>query len=159
MTDRSLQRKLIAGVFGICLLAILTSATSLFVSRILIADMANVATGEGLDLADARSLQLSGVKNIGNVEACLLSGGREFAPAARAGGALVRDIATRMRLRSADAQNSQLIDAVLSAEAAHEDAFAKALATRASVRMGFDGFGTKPDGTPFASSCATYWRE
>jgi signal transduction histidine kinase/CheY-like chemotaxis protein len=123
----SFQRKLITGVIVVCMLAILTSAASMFASRMLIANMANVATGEGRDLADARALQLVGVRNIADVHACLLTGGREYAPAARAGSSLVRDLVTRLQTRITDPKGRTFLDGVLAAERAHQDAFAQAL--------------------------------
>ena len=127
MSDWSFQRKLITGVIVICMLAILTSGASLFASRVLIANMERVSAGEGQDLADARALQLIGVKNIADVQACILTGGREFAPAARAGSTLVRDLVARLQLRTTDPEGRSLLDHVLAAERAHQDAFARAL--------------------------------
>jgi signal transduction histidine kinase/ActR/RegA family two-component response regulator len=124
------QRKLITGVIVICMLAILTSAASLLASRILIANMASVATGEGQDLADARALQLIGVKNIADVRASLLAGGQEFVPEARAGGSQVRDLVARLQTRITDPEGRSLLDDVLVAERAHQDAFERALAPR-----------------------------
>ncbi len=127
MAEWSFQRKLITGVILVCLLAILTSVGSLFASRVLIANMANVATGEGRDLSDARALQLVGVRNIADVHACLLTGGREFAPAGRAGSAVVRDLTGQLRARTMNPEGRVLLDAVLAAERAHQEAFERAL--------------------------------
>ena len=102
MADWSIQRKLITGVIVICMLAIVTSAASLVASRILIANMANVATGDARDLTEARVLQLTGVHTIADAQACLLRGGREFAPTVTAGSERVRDLATALQLRIPD---------------------------------------------------------
>jgi signal transduction histidine kinase/ActR/RegA family two-component response regulator len=123
----SFKRRLFSGVILICLLAIATSAASLVASRILVSNMAKVATGEGEDLADARALQLVGVKNIADVQACLLTGGREFAPSVRAGSALVRDLVERMKARAIDAESRALLESVLVAERAQQEAFTRAL--------------------------------
>jgi signal transduction histidine kinase/ActR/RegA family two-component response regulator len=131
MKNWSFQRKLTTGVILICVLAILTSVVSLLTSRSLIVNMAKVATGEGHDLADARSLQLIGLKNIADVHACLLSGGREFAPAARKGSVLARELVGRLTVQILDADGRALLDSVLVAESAHADAFARALAAPA----------------------------
>lgn len=127
MSDWSFQRKLTTGVILICGLAILTSVVSLLTSRSLIVNMAKVATGEGEDLADARALQLIGLKNIADVHACLLTGGREFAPAARAGSVLARKLVGRLTGQMSDPEGRALLDSVLVAESAHADAFARAL--------------------------------
>jgi signal transduction histidine kinase/ActR/RegA family two-component response regulator len=130
----SFQRKLISGVIVVCLLAILTSGASMFASRVLISGMADVATGEGQDVADAKSLQLIGVKNIADVQACLLTGGRQFAPAARAGSALVRDLVTRLQGRLADPEDRALLEKILTTERAQQEAFAGALAASGTVK-------------------------
>jgi len=128
VSDWSFQRKLTTGVILICALAILTSVVSLLTSRTLVVNMAEVATGEGQDLADARELQLVGLKNIADVHACMLTGGREFAPAARAGSMVARDLVGRLTGQLTDREGRALLDSVLVAESAHADAFARALA-------------------------------
>jgi len=122
----SFQRRLITGIIAICLLTILTSVASLVASRILIANMTNVATGEGRDLADARALQLAVVKNIADVHACLLTGGREFGAAANAGSSLIEDSIAQLHARL-DAGDRALLDRVQVAERAHQNAFVRAL--------------------------------
>jgi signal transduction histidine kinase/ActR/RegA family two-component response regulator len=130
----SFQRKLISGVIVVCLLAILTSGASMFASRVLISGMADVATGEGQDVADAKTLQLIGVKNIADVQACLLTSGRQFAPAARAGSALVRDLVTRLQGRLADPEARALLEKILTTERAQQEAFTHALASSGTVK-------------------------
>jgi signal transduction histidine kinase/ActR/RegA family two-component response regulator len=127
VSEWSFQRKLITGVIVICLLAILTSGASMFASRILIASMTRVSAGEGQDLSDARALQLIGAKNIADVRACLLTGGGEYAPAARAGSSLVRDLVARLQTRTTDPEGRSLLDGILIAERAHQEDFARAL--------------------------------
>jgi signal transduction histidine kinase/ActR/RegA family two-component response regulator len=127
VAEWTFQRKLFTGVTLICLLAILTSAASLIASRSLIANMANIEAGEGRNLSDARALQLAGVKQISDVQACLLTGGREFAPAVHGGSALVRDLLTRLESRVMDPGGRSLIDHVRIAEQAHQEAFAREL--------------------------------
>jgi signal transduction histidine kinase/ActR/RegA family two-component response regulator len=127
VSEWSFQRKLITGVIGVCLLAILTSSACMFASRMLIANMDNVATGQGQSLADARALQLVGVTNIADARACLLTDGRQFAPAVRAGSAQVRDLVSRLQAQTADPEDRSLLDAVLDAERAHQEAFVDAL--------------------------------
>jgi signal transduction histidine kinase/CheY-like chemotaxis protein len=133
VAEWSFQRRLITGVIVICLLAIITSGASLFTSRILIANMTNVATGEGRDLADARALQLIGVKNIADAHACLLTGGKEFAPAARAGSSEARELIARLQLRISDPEGRSLLDKVATTERSYQDAFAHALISPGSL--------------------------
>ena len=128
MSEWSFQRKLITGVIAICLLAILTSGATLFASRTLIANMATGSAGEGRAVAEAKALQLVGVKKIADVQACLLTGGREFAPAAREGSFRVRELAQRLRSRITDPAGGALLDGVLAAERAHQEAFNRVLA-------------------------------
>jgi signal transduction histidine kinase/ActR/RegA family two-component response regulator len=124
----SFQRRLITGVILICILAILTSVESLLALRSLNANMAKVVTTGGQDLTDARALQFVGLKNIADVNACLLTGGREFAPSARAGSAQARDLIGTLHARTIDPEGRALLDVLLAAERAHEDAFTHALA-------------------------------
>ncbi|HEY6194142.1 MAG TPA: ATP-binding protein [Candidatus Eisenbacteria bacterium] len=144
MSGWSFQRKLATGVILICVLAILTSVVSLVTSRSLIVNMAKVATGEGQDLADARALQLIGLKNIADVHACLLTGGREFAPAARAGSMRARDLVGRLTRQIKDAEGRALLDSVLVAESAHADAFARALALPGGPKGSFKALYSEP---------------
>ncbi len=123
MAEWSFQRKLISGVILICLLAILSSAASMFASRVLISNMSNVATGEGQALSDARELQLIGAKNIADVHASLLTGGKEFVSEARTGSARVVDVAHRLQAQVTDTQSQALLGSVLAAERAHLEAF------------------------------------
>jgi len=132
VSEWSFQRKLISGVIGICLLAILTSSASLFASRVLIASMSKVTAGDGEDLADARALQIIGVRNIANVQACLLTGGKAYAPAARAGSSLIRSLVADLRTRMTDPTARAILDRILTSEAAHQDAFARALTLSAT---------------------------
>jgi signal transduction histidine kinase/ActR/RegA family two-component response regulator len=127
----SFQTKLTTGVILICVLVLLTTVVSLFASRSLISNMTKVTSGEGQDLADARALQLIGLKNIADVRACLLSGGKEFTPAARTGSARARDLVERLQGQITDPEGRALLVSVLAAEQAHEDAFANALAAGA----------------------------
>jgi len=118
---------LITGIIVICLLAILTSVASLVASRLLIANMTNVATGEGRDLADARALQLVVMKDIADVHSCLLTGGTEFAPAANAGSSMVRDLVAQLQTRLTGTEDLALLDHVPVTDRAPQAAFARAL--------------------------------
>ncbi len=128
MSEWTFQRKLIGGIVLICLLTIVTSSACLLASRVLIANMARVATGEGQVLSDARSLQLIGVRTIGNVEACLLTGGRTAAPAVQAGDALTLDLINRLRPQITDPEGRGFLEKVRAAQVEHQQAFDRALA-------------------------------
>ena len=136
MADWSFQRKLISGVIVICLLAILTSAASMFASRVLITNMTNVATGEGQALTRARELQLVGMKNIADVRASLLTGGEDFAPEARAGSARVLDMAESLRPQIQGPEGIGLLDKVVATERAHLDVFERAMIVTSASRGG-----------------------
>ena len=134
MPEWSFQRKLITGVIVICLLTILTSAASLFASRVLVANMAKIASGEGADLGDAKALQLLGVRTIADVRACLFSGGKEFAAAARASSSRFRELAEHLRGQITDVEGRALLDRVLAAESAHQAACLRALPASGAPR-------------------------
>ncbi len=121
-------------MIGICLLAILTSAATLFTSRVLTSNLSRVASGVGRDLGDARELQLIGLKSIADAHACLLTGGEKFAPSAEAGSVQVREMAARMQAQLTDPQGRALVARVLAAEAAHRLAFTRALADAGTLR-------------------------
>ena len=127
MPEWTFQRKLISGVIAICLLAILTSAASLFASRVLIANMDVISNGIGQDLHDAKDLQLTGIKKIADVRACLLTRAGPFESAARAGSLRVRELAAGLKSRVADPEVRILLDRVLNAERSHEEAFEREL--------------------------------
>ncbi|MGE5049693.1 MAG: hypothetical protein ACM3PC_14030, partial [Deltaproteobacteria bacterium] len=110
MSEWSFQRKLITGVIVIGLLALLTTVAALITSRLLISNVTQAAAGETRDLADARAMQAIGRKDIADVQACLLTAGREFAPSARAGSAQLRELANRLQARTTDAANRRLLD-------------------------------------------------
>jgi signal transduction histidine kinase/ActR/RegA family two-component response regulator len=123
VAEWSFQRRLITGVIVVCLLAIVTSGATLLVSQTLVTNMGQMATVEGQDLADARALQLAGVKKIADVRACLLTDGRDSRPAVAAGSALVQDLVARLLARTTDRKGRSLLDGVAAAERAHQDAF------------------------------------
>jgi signal transduction histidine kinase/ActR/RegA family two-component response regulator len=114
-------------VIVVCLLAIVTSGATLVVSQVLVTNIGRIAAGEGQDLADAKALQLAGVKKIADVRACLLTGGKDFRPVAEAGSALVRDLVASLQSRTTDHEGRSLLDAVAAAERAHQAAFEVAL--------------------------------
>src|SRR3970282_97109 len=119
----SFQRKLISGVIVICLLAIVSSAASLVASRMLVASVETAATEEVTVLEDARDLQRIGVTYIANVHDFVLAGGEGRASAAKAGSALLRDQAGRLKARITNPEGRSRLDEILAAERAHHDAF------------------------------------
>ena len=154
VTEWSFQRKLITGVVVVCMLAIMTSTLSMYTSRVLIANMEKVATGQGQDLSDARALQLIGVTNIADVRACLLTGGREYAPAVRVGSSQVRELVERLQARAADPEDRSLLNDVLIAERLHLEAFTTALISSTAPK----GPGDVPSPEPVARAAARFDR-
>src|SRR5690349_1374880 len=95
--------------------------------------MAQVATGETRELADARTLQLLGAQNTADVNACLLTGGADGALGAREGSVRIRELATRMQAQTTDAETRGLLGDVLASEGSRQDAFAHALGASGSA--------------------------
>lgn len=135
MPEWTFQRKLITGVIAICLLAILTSAASLFASRVLIVNTDVLSNGVGQDLQDAKNLQLSGIKKIADVRACLLTRSVSFESAARAGSSRVRELAAVLRSRVGDPEVRLLLDRVLNMERTQEEAFERELRAARSTAV------------------------
>ena len=135
MPEWSFQRKLITGVIGICLLAVLTSAAALVASQVLVANMATITAGEGRDLSDAKALQLLGVRSIKDVRGCLLAGGAEFTLAARASSEALHARVETMRAHFSDPEASALLDSVGVAEATNRDTFEHALLLAGSYHL------------------------
>ena len=135
MPEWTFQRKLITGVIAICLLAILTSAASLFASRVLIVNTDVLSNGVGQDLQDAKDLQLSGIKKIADVRACLLTRSVSFESAARAGSSRVRELAAVLRSRVGDPEVRLLLDRVLNMERTQEEAFERELRAARSTAV------------------------
>jgi len=130
----SFQRKLTISLVLVCVLAVVTSVGALVTYRVLIASLSQADGGAAADLADARAIQLSGVRNIASVHASLLSGGSRSARMAQAGSAQVHDQAERLRAHITDPTGRALLDSVLVAESAHQAAFLHALAAPEGAR-------------------------
>lgn len=128
MGEWSFQRKIITGVMLICLLAIMTSAGTLFASRYLIANLAQVSAGEGADLDAARRLELLGTRNIADVHAFLLSATRDDSTVVLAGSLRIRESIARMKTQLQDPGDQVLLERVSVAEQAHQVAFRSAMA-------------------------------
>ena len=118
----------------ICLLAIVSSAASLVASRMLVASVETAATAEVTVLEDARDLQRIGVTYIANVHDFVLAGGEGRASAAKAGSALLRDQAGRLKARITNPEGRSRLDEILAAERAHHDAFERDLAGSSAAR-------------------------
>jgi signal transduction histidine kinase/ActR/RegA family two-component response regulator len=127
LSEWSFQRKLTSGLILICLLAIVTSVGALFASRVLISSLSQADGGAAQTLAEAKAIQLAGVRNIAISHACLLTGGARFVRMAQAGSTLVHDQSQLLRARLLEPAGRALLDSVLAAEAAHQDAFMRAL--------------------------------
>ena len=123
----SFQRKLIAALIVIGLLAIMSSGASLIVSRLLVASVDEVATSQARDLADSRQLQLSSVRKVLDARTWMLTGDSGYAIAARSGSAVIRDQIARMKARSTGSTGQSLLDRVATAEREHQERFERAL--------------------------------
>ena len=134
MPEWSFHSRLISGVILISFLAILTAVSSLFASRAIVSNMTRATATDASYLADARAVHLLGIESIANVRSCLLPGGQNLVPAALAGSADVRRAAESLNARIAEPGTHALVEAVLDAERAQQDALATALAARASSR-------------------------
>ncbi len=132
MVERSFQPKIITGVILVCLLAIMTSAGTLFASRYLIANLAQVSAGEGADLDAARRLELLGTRNIADAHALLLSATRNDSASVLAGSRRIREAIARMMLQMEDPEDQALLERVALAEQAHHVAFRRALSAAGS---------------------------
>jgi signal transduction histidine kinase/ActR/RegA family two-component response regulator len=127
VSEWSFQGKLITGILMICLLAILTSAASLFTSRILISNTARVASGENRELADARALQLAGVRYIADARARLLTSASTHTLTSLDDAEKLRERVTRLQSTMTDPQGRALLGDVIVAQTAHQSAFDSAL--------------------------------
>ena len=108
------------------LLAIMSSGASLVISRLLVARVDKVATGQARDLADSRQLRLSGVRKILDARTWELTGDSEYATAATAGSAAMRDQIAKMRSRAAGSPSGAFIDRVAAAERRHQEKLERA---------------------------------
>jgi signal transduction histidine kinase/ActR/RegA family two-component response regulator len=134
VSEWSFQRKLITGVVLICMLVVLTSAASMIISRVLFANIARVTTSDGRDPSESRALQLACARSAVTVHACLVNGGSDCVPVVRAGSARIRDLVTRLQVRVARRDGRLLLDGVLTAERAHQEAFTRTLALSGTAR-------------------------
>lgn len=123
--------QLTAGLIVIGLLVMLSSGASLFASKILARDMAALAVHEVLDLGASKALRLSGLREISDAAASLLTGEEQYARAARSGSAAVRDQAARLATQMADREGRLLVVSVQIAERDFREAFEQALGAAA----------------------------
>ncbi len=130
----SFQRKLVSGVSAVCLLGVVTSSASLFEARTLIANIRHMTQGDSQDLTDAWGLRLLGIRNITDIQACLLTHGSECVPAAQAGSGLLRARIALLQARITDPQGRALLGAVVAADRSYQDAFAHAMSASAAGR-------------------------
>jgi signal transduction histidine kinase/ActR/RegA family two-component response regulator len=122
------QRKLIATLITIGLLAVLSSGASLIVSRLIIGSVDKVATSQARDLADSRQLQLNGVRKILDARTWVLTGDPGYAVAATSGSAGMRDLIARMKPRIAGSPADALLERVATAERLHQERLERAIA-------------------------------
>jgi signal transduction histidine kinase/ActR/RegA family two-component response regulator len=119
----SFERKLITALIVIGLLAVMSSAATLVISRVLVTSVDKVASGQVRDLADSRQLQLSGVRKILDARTWVLTGDSGYAGAATVGSAAMRDQIARMKGRIAGTPAEPLLDRVAKAERQHQEQF------------------------------------
>lgn len=123
MAAWSFERKLITALIVIGLLAVMSSAATLVISRVLVTSVDKVASGQVRDLADSRQLQLSGVRKILDARTWVLTGDSGYAGAATVGSAAMRDQIARMKGRIAGTPAEPLLDRVAKAERQHQEQF------------------------------------
>ena len=129
MEKWSYRQTLNAGLIVIGLLAILSCGASLFASRILIREIGAIAIDEVRDLAKSKELRVVGLREVSDGSAALLTGGRSYARASRAGSVAVQERAARLESTVADTEVRSLLDRIRTAEGSYRDAVDQALGT------------------------------
>jgi signal transduction histidine kinase/ActR/RegA family two-component response regulator len=127
MPKWSRQYTLRTGLIVIGLLAILSSVASMFASGALVQEMAVLGTQEVRDLSDSKTLQLLGIREVSDANAAVLTGEPQYARAARAGSAALRDRLARLQARTAGAETRVMMDRVQVAERSFQEALEQAL--------------------------------
>ncbi|HET9952647.1 MAG TPA: hybrid sensor histidine kinase/response regulator, partial [Candidatus Eisenbacteria bacterium] len=123
----SRQHTLNSGLIVIALLAILSSGASLFASRLLVRDMAALTAGSANAQGEQNALRLTGLREVSNASASLLTGDEQYARASRSNGAELRGRLHRLRTRTLDDESRLFITRAEAAERAHQEAFEAAL--------------------------------
>jgi signal transduction histidine kinase/ActR/RegA family two-component response regulator len=131
----SFQRKLIAMLLLIGLLAVISSGATLVISRLIVGRVDKVAASQTQALTDSRQLQLSGIRKILDARAWVLTGDAGYVIAAKSGSAAMRDQIASLRGRIKDSPGRALLDRVEDAERQHQDKFERTLLA-ASVPSG-----------------------
>jgi len=136
----SRQHTLNTGLIVIGLLAILSSGASLFASRVLIRDMAELTAEQGRDSRPHLAVRITGLREISAVSAALLTGSAQDARAAGAVSANLREQVARLRAQKTDPEIAPFLDTVERADREYQAAFESALRS--------------PPGQPSASATA-----
>jgi signal transduction histidine kinase/ActR/RegA family two-component response regulator len=123
----SRQHTLNTGLSILGLLAILSSGASLLASRVLVHDATILASGQTSGPSEPQALRLAGLSEISAVSASLLTGESQYARAAGAGSAEVRDRTERLRARVTDPETRALLDDIRRTDADYQQAFDAAL--------------------------------
>jgi signal transduction histidine kinase/CheY-like chemotaxis protein len=131
MLKWSQQHTLNAGLIVIGLLAILSSVASLFASKILVHDMAELAVGQRSELVDSQALRLIGFREVSDANAALLTDEEQYARSARSGSAALRTRADRLQAGLTGAEAGFLLDRIRTAEREYLEAFEQALVASA----------------------------
>jgi len=125
----SRQHTLNTGLSILGLLAILSSGASLLASRVLVHDATILASGQTSGPSEPQALRLAGLSEISAVSASLLTGEPQYARAAGAGSAELRDRTERLRARVTDPETRALLDDIRRTDADYQQAFDAALRT------------------------------
>jgi len=123
----SRQHTLNAGLVVIGLLAILSVGTSLFASKVLIRNMARLTAEEERGPDPLQVVRLTGLREISAVSLALLTGQPQYARAAGALSANLRDEVARRRTQTTDPEIGSLLDRVERADGDYQQAFEDAL--------------------------------
>ena len=109
MAGWSFQRKLIATVMLIGLLAIISSGASLVISRVIVGRVDKVAANQAQILTDSRQLQIDGIRKILDARTWVLTGDAGYVVAARSGSAAMRDQIASLKARIKDSPGEALL--------------------------------------------------
>ncbi len=132
MAESLFQRRLIAVLIVVGLLAVMSSGATLVVSRLIVARVDKVATSQARDLADSRQLQLSGMRKILDARTWVLTGDPGYAVAATSGSAGMREQIDRMRARLTGTLGEAFLDRVATSERLHQERLERAVLAEVS---------------------------
>ncbi len=132
MAAWSFQRTLVTGMLVIGFLAMLSSAASLFASKILVASMEEVAADEARNLAEAEKLRTIGARKVADARAYLLTSEPRYARETRSESGGLRGRIAQLQARPSSPKVQELLARVQKTEQEHQDWFERAFALRAT---------------------------